>query len=66
MELWDCEGNKSLRPDASNMNFFKECCDVVKEDVVNFMKEFQVTSVLPKAITTSFLALITKKTILKG
>lgn len=43
-----------------NLSFIKECWEVAKGDIVNFVKEFLATIVLPKAITTSFLALISK------
>ena len=42
------------------MRFIKECWEFVKDDIVEFLQEFQITGVLPKAITASFLALIPK------
>lgn len=58
--VWSCEGNKSLGPDGFNFSFFKSCWEVVEGDIVNFMNEFHGNVVLPRAITSSFIALIPK------
>lgn len=36
-EVWCCDGNKSLGSDGFNLHFIKECWDVVKDDIVNFV-----------------------------
>lgn len=58
--VWSCDGNKCPGPDGFNLRFIKECWEFVKDDIVEFLQEFQITGVLPKAITASFLALIPK------
>ncbi|MCH80924.1 LINE-1 reverse transcriptase like [Trifolium medium] len=59
--IWSCDGNKSPGPDGFNLNFFKACWSIVKDDVMAFLREFHVNSILPKAVTASFLTLIPKK-----
>ncbi|GAU51106.1 hypothetical protein TSUD_141480 [Trifolium subterraneum] len=59
--VWSCDGNKSPGPDGFNINFFKACWSIVKDDVMAFQNEFHHNAHLPKAITASFLTLIPKK-----
>jgi hypothetical protein len=59
--IWSCDGNKSPGPDGFNLNFFKACWTIVKSDVMAFLLEFHANSVLPKAVTASFLTLVSKK-----
>ncbi|XP_058775361.1 uncharacterized protein LOC131649626 [Vicia villosa] len=42
------------------MGFYKTCWPFLKKEILNFVKEFHAFSVLPKAVTASFLALIPK------
>jgi hypothetical protein len=59
--IWSCDGNKSPGPDGFNINFFKSCWPIVKQDVMDFVCEFHENAVLLKAVTASFLTLIPKK-----
>jgi len=59
--VWSCEGNKSPGPDGFNFNFIRTYWKFLEKDVVEFMNEFHTNSKLPKAISTSFLALVPKK-----
>ncbi|KAK2445049.1 hypothetical protein QL285_016023 [Trifolium repens] len=59
--IWSCDGNKSLGPDGFNLNFFKSCWAIVKQDIMNFLTEFHNNAFLPKAYTASFLTLVPKK-----
>ncbi|GAU39330.1 hypothetical protein TSUD_60810 [Trifolium subterraneum] len=59
--IWSSDGNKSPGPDSFNFNFLKVCWEIIKGDIMAYMLEFHKNAVLPKAITTSFLALIPKK-----
>jgi hypothetical protein len=59
--VWSCDGNKSPGPDGFNINFFKACWSIVQKDVLDFLREFHETVVLPKAMTASFFTLIPKK-----
>lgn len=55
---WSCDGDKSLGPDGFNLDFFKDCWFIAKEDVCGFVNKFYSVDVLPKAVTTLFLTLI--------
>ena len=35
--IWSCDGNKSPCPDGFNLNFFKACWSIVKDDVIAFL-----------------------------
>lgn len=58
--MWDSDGEKILKPDGFNFKFIQQCWSFLEEDIFNFILEFHKSSFLPKAITTSFLALIPK------
>ncbi|GAU39170.1 hypothetical protein TSUD_372700 [Trifolium subterraneum] len=57
----NCDGNKSPGPDGFNLNFFKACWYIVKNNVMAFLREFHEHAILPKAVTASFLTLAPKK-----
>jgi hypothetical protein len=59
--IWSCDGNKSPGPDGFNLNFFKACWSILKQDVMAFLREFYDNAFLPKAMTASFLTLVPKK-----
>lgn len=59
--VWECEGSKSPGPDGFNFNFFKNCWDVVKEDVLRLMGEFHANGKLSRGCNSSFIVLIPKK-----
>lgn len=58
-DVWECDGSKSSGPNGFNLNYFiKECWMVVKQDILGFYEEFHSLTVISKAISASFLALI--------
>ncbi|XP_021288343.1 uncharacterized protein LOC110419572 [Herrania umbratica] len=63
-EVWGtiqgCDGNKALRPDGYNLNFFKNQWEVVKDDIIDFMKKFYKNGQLGYGVNSSFIALISK------
>jgi hypothetical protein len=59
--IWSSDGNRSPGPDGFNFKFLKVCWDIIKDDVMSFLFEFHGSAILPKAFTTSFLAIIPKK-----
>ncbi|MCH82956.1 LINE-1 reverse transcriptase like, partial [Trifolium medium] len=59
--IWCSDGNKCPGPDGFNFNFLKACWEIIKGDIMEFFSEFFSNATLPKAITSSFLALIPKK-----
>lgn len=58
--VWNCDGNKSPGPDGFNFNFIKAHWDLLKDDILGFVLEFQQNARLPKIIIASFIALIPK------
>ncbi|CAL5184996.1 unnamed protein product [Lathyrus oleraceus] len=58
--IWDCDGDRSPDPGGFNLDFLKHCLNIVGIDVINFIQDFHETSILPKAMTTSFVDLIPK------
>ncbi|GLT87684.1 hypothetical protein SLE2022_057510 [Rubroshorea leprosula] len=59
--LKSCAGSKAPGPDGYNFNFLKLFWNCIKEDFVNFFREFHQHSRLVKGLNSSFLALIPKK-----
>lgn len=58
--IWDCDGDKIPGPDEFNITFLKKSWDILGEEIIGLIQEFHSTTVLPKAITASFLTLIPK------
>lgn len=58
--VWNYASEKSPGPDSFSLNFFKVCWDLICHDVLAFVNEFNSKSRIPKAISTSFLAVIMK------
>lgn len=59
--VWDCEGSKSPGPDGYNLNFFKECWSIIKDDLMRVMREFFENGKLSRGCNSSFIVLIPKK-----
>lgn len=47
-------------PNGFPLGFFKKCWTIVKDDVVKFVQEFHHRGKLPRAVTASFISLISK------
>ncbi|XP_028101439.1 uncharacterized protein LOC114300778 [Camellia sinensis] len=64
-EVWaaviDCNGNKAPGPDGFNMMFFQKFWKMLKEEVLNFMKEFHSSGRLASGFNSTFITLIPKK-----
>ncbi|XP_058764508.1 uncharacterized protein LOC131637959 [Vicia villosa] len=58
--IWSCGGSKSPGPDGYSFLFFKRCWSFLKDDVVRFFKSFYEDGSLSKAVTSSFISLISK------
>lgn len=58
--VWGCEGSKSLEPAGYNFVFIKKCWDILKLDVIKFVKDFHSKAKLSKVIPPSFLTLVPK------
>lgn len=49
--VWNCDRNKSAKPDRYNFYFLKKCWETVKEYVFSFVKDFHSKEKLTKAPT---------------
>ncbi|GJR44673.1 RNA-directed DNA polymerase, eukaryota, reverse transcriptase zinc-binding domain protein, partial [Tanacetum coccineum] len=58
--IWDCGSDKSPGPDGFTFAFYKEFWNVVKRDVLAFVRHFFKTGILPRGCNTSFITLISK------
>lgn len=58
--IWLGDKDKSLGPNGYNICFFKLCYDFLKDVFIMFVNEFYLKAKVSKAVTTSFLALISK------
>ncbi|KAK3225737.1 hypothetical protein Dsin_005599 [Dipteronia sinensis] len=60
MALRDYDGNKAPGPDGFNLNFIKQNWVSIKEDFLNFLKEFHRDGSIVSHLNRTFLALILK------
>lgn len=58
--LWSIAGDKSVGPDGYGSQFYKDCWSVVKQDVIESVKEFFNTSKMLRIINKTTLTLIPK------
>ena len=54
-------GEKTLGPDGFSMAFWQFCWDFVKEEVMNFFRQFHETGSFVRSLNATFLVLIPKK-----
>lgn len=52
--IWDCESTKSLGPFGFNFHFIKEFWEMLKSDMMRFLKDFHRHGVLPRGTNSSF------------
>ena len=64
-EVWEavsgCDGNKAPGPNGLNLNFIKNYWDVIRDDFLNFLKEFHSNGKVVKQLNITFIAFILKK-----
>ncbi|GJY98743.1 hypothetical protein Tco_0516173 [Tanacetum coccineum] len=58
--VWECDGSKASGPDGFNFKFIKTYWDVLKDEVVKFMKYFEISGNLASDCNPSFIVLIPK------
>lgn len=58
--VWSCEGNKSLESDRFDYTFINSCWDMLKEETYGLVTQFHSNGKLPRAFTSSLVALIGK------
>ncbi|XP_057790861.1 uncharacterized protein LOC131007971 [Salvia miltiorrhiza] len=59
--VWSCCGDKSPGPDGFNFTFWRAAWHIVKEDLLQVLKEFHASGKIPKGGNVSFIVLIPKK-----
>ncbi|KAK3199589.1 hypothetical protein Dsin_023004 [Dipteronia sinensis] len=58
--LCNCNGNKAPGPDGLNLHFIKSNWEVIREDFMEFLKEFHRDRSIVKDLNMPFIALISK------
>lgn len=59
--LKEMKNGKALGPDGFNVDFFKACWNIVKQDVLNVVEDSKRKKTILKALNTSFISLIPKQ-----
>lgn len=59
--IWECDDNKSPGPYGYNLDFYKECWAIVKEDFMRMLNEFYFNGKLVSGSNPSFIVLLPKK-----
>ncbi|XP_057811358.1 uncharacterized protein LOC131025575 [Salvia miltiorrhiza] len=59
--IWLCDGSKSPGPDGFNLNFWKTSWEIIKDDLIQVMKDFHKNGKIPRGCNSSFIVLIPKK-----
>lgn len=54
------EGSKAPAPDGYNFNFIKKAWPLIKDDFIDFVKQFWETRFLPKGVNVALITLIPK------
>lgn len=56
--IWDNDESKTPEPDSLNFEFIQNIWSILEAYLINLMDEFHSNTKLPKAIATSFIALV--------
>jgi len=57
----DMQNSKSPRPDGFNVDFFKACWNIVKQDILNVVEDSRRSRTILKSLNTSFISVIPKQ-----
>lgn len=58
--IWSCGGEKAPGPDGFTFKLLKDKWDIIKEDVIKFVKHFEASGTLAPGCNSSFITLIPK------
>lgn len=58
--LKETQNGKASRPDGFNVDFFKVCWNIIKNNIVRVVEDSRLNITILKALNTSFMALIKK------
>lgn len=56
----EMQNGKALGSNGFNVDFFKACWEIVKQDIMNVVEDSRMNRTILKALNTSFIALIPK------
>ena len=59
--LKEMQNGKALGPDGLNVDFFKACWNIVKQDIMNVVEDSRRDRTILKALNTAFISLIPKQ-----
>eukprot|EP00253_Pinus_taeda_P005056 PITA_05056 len=59
--LKEMQNGKALGPDSFNVDFFKTCWNIVKQDILNVVEDSKRNITILKALNTSFISMIPKQ-----
>lgn len=59
----EMKNGKAPGPDGFNVEFFKACWNIVKQDILNVMEDSRMNRTILKVLNTSFISLIPKQDI---
>ena len=59
--LKEMQNGKALGPDGFNVDFFKACWNIVKQDILNVVEDSRLNRTVLKVLNTSFISLIPKQ-----
>eukprot|EP00253_Pinus_taeda_P007501 PITA_07501 len=57
----EMHNGKALGPDGFNMDFFKACWNIVKQDILNVVEDSRLNRTILKVLNSSFISLIPKE-----
>lgn len=60
--LWECDGDKAPGPDGFNIKFIQSFWEIVKGDIIDFLKDFHEHETFVRSLNSAFLVMICKKT----
>ena len=55
------QNGKALGPDGFNVDFFKACWEIVKQDIIEVVEDSRRSKTVLRALSASFIALIPKQ-----
>ncbi|GKB70539.1 cysteine-rich receptor-like protein kinase, partial [Tanacetum coccineum] len=58
--VWNCGSSKAPGPDGFSFKFFKKYWSMLEHDIVSFVKDFEVSGLIPRGCNSSFITLVPK------
>ncbi|GKA79907.1 putative RNA-directed DNA polymerase [Tanacetum coccineum] len=58
--VWDCGSSKAPGPDGFTFKFFKKHWTTIERDVISYVRQFEVSGLIPRGCNSSFITLVLK------